>query len=437
MKKFSFLIFALLIHASVFSQKANILSASNYLKDNDFANAKKMIDKATADGSSTADNAKAWLMKAIVYEAIAIPSEMMPQLQFLYNDNLFNLDLTQAKELRAATPDAFQTSVQAFSKAMSLDKKYDKNELTSLVTTLIGFQYNEGVTSLNSNKLADAQKSFSMVNQLVNLDNGNLFKGVSQFDTLAANAAMYEGYAALQQDKTKEALPLIEQSMNSPYLSSVDVFAWAMEVYEKEKNEAKFIETVAKAKAKFPNNKKIINNEINYYLSNNKTNELASKLKEGIAADPNNDYLYINLGQVQYNIANPTDAKGNALPKPANAKDLEKEAIANYTKAAEIKPSNPYSQFYLGLVPFNEAKLKTDEMNKADDKKYAAIKPERDALIQKSIPFLEKAKQLIESEGINDSNKEMYNQTLMGLSQSYNILGQTTKAQDMEKLIKK
>jgi predicted Zn-dependent protease len=209
----------------------------------------------------------------------------------------------------------------------------------------------------------------------------------------------------------------------------------AAEIYEGKGNETKLLEVLGAAKAKFPNDKRILNSEINYYLKSGKAEESIKKLKEGIAADPKNEYLYINLGQLMYNMANPMDKSGKFLPKPANSADLEKDAIANYNKALELNGNNYYPQYYLGLLYYNKAKEMTDEMNKADDKKYNAMKPERDNLINKAIPFLEKAKTLIDAEGVSDSNREVYKQSVSGLVQSYNLTNQTEKATSLQKLL--
>jgi hypothetical protein len=131
-------------------------------------------------------------------------------------------------------------------------------------------------------------------------------------------------------------------------------------------------------------------------------------------------------------MANPV--KGD---KPANAKEMEQNALAQYNKVIELEPNNYYGQFYTGLLYFNQAKTVTDEMNKADDKKYATMKPIRDGLLDKSIPFLEKAKISIEAEQINDSNKETYKQVLLGLSQIYNITGKAEKASAIQALMNK
>lgn len=435
MKKISILVSALFLFGTAIAQKANIQSASNYLKDNDFANAKKMIDEATSSESSTKGSAKAWMLKAIIYQAIAIPSDDMPQLNMILNEVPYMLDLTKASPLRASTPNAYETSLEAYKKTMELDSKYEKNELMPLLANFVSNQFNDGINALNANKMADSYNSFNMVGELSKLDGGKIWKGIPQMDTAFATAEMYKGYCLYQQSKNDEAINVLENVMAGPIIKSSDAFVWAMDIYEAQGNDTKWKETIAKAKTKFPNDKKILNNEINYYLKNGKAEESLAKLKEGIAADPKNDYLYINLGQTQYNIAHPTDKTGKALPQPTNAKELEKDALANYAKASELAPNNYYSPFYTGLIYFNNAKEMTDEMNKADDKKYEAMKPARDAMMEKSNPFLDKAKTLIEKEGINDSNKEIYKTVLSGLMQSYMITGKTEKSNQIQAII--
>ena len=76
----AFLTIALISQA----QKANIQSVINYLKTNEIAEAKKLIDE-TVLNELTANNAKAWLLKAVIYQAIGTPKDLMPQLIFMLN----------------------------------------------------------------------------------------------------------------------------------------------------------------------------------------------------------------------------------------------------------------------------------------------------------------------------------------------------------------
>lgn len=437
MKKLVLLTSMFLMGAGAFAQKANIQSAINYLKDNDIANAKKMVDEATTN-ESTINNAKAWMLKGVIYEAIAIPKEVMPQMQFILNDNPYIIDLNNASSLKASTPNAYKLAIEAFSKAISLDPKYSKDEVSPLLQTLVYLSFNEGVEHYNATKFSEAIASFTQVNQIGAIDNGKVFKGIGSMDTIFANAQYYNASCNFQAGKDDEALPLLEESMKNPISQNADLYIMASEIYEKKGNEAKWTETMQAAKAKYPNDKRIINNEINYYLRYpEKAQEAINKLKEGIAADPKKIDLHIILGQTYYNLANPTDANGRAKAKPANAKELEQNALASYTKATELDANNAYPQFYIGLMYYNQAKEITDEMNKADDKKYAAMKPNRDALLVKCLPYLEKAKGLVEAEKVNDGNKDMYLQVLTGLYQTYNINNNTAKASEMQEIMKK
>jgi hypothetical protein len=78
----------------------------------------------------------------------------------------------------------------------------------------------------------------------------------------------------------------------------------------------------------------------------------------------------------------------------------------------------------------------TDEMNKADDKTYTKMKPERDKIINTALPYLDKARTLVDAEGINDGNRDVYTSSLMGLEQAYRIIGNEEKSAEFQKLLK-
>ncbi|MBK6818763.1 MAG: hypothetical protein IPG85_03780 [Bacteroidetes bacterium] len=427
-KKLSLLIACLFITTLSFAQKANIQSAINYLKENDIEKAKKMIDDAVVN-ESTKTSAKAWLLRGVINQAIATPSEFMPKLIFMLNDNLYNIDLASANALKAGNPNAFSESVESFKKALSFDAKYNKDEILPLLSGLIILGFNSGISQMNASKFNDAIKSFDEVIMVSTIDNGKPFKGIAGYDTLFANTKLYQANSYYQTGKEDLALPMLEEAIKSPITQNPDVYVMITDIYERKNNEAKWLETMKTAKAKYPNDKRILNNEINYYLKSGKGEESIAKLKEGIAADPTKVDLYVILGQTYYNMANPTDKDGKALPIPGNAKDLEQNALANYAKAIELDPKNEYAQFYTGIVHYNAAKVMTDEMNKADDKKYKEIEPKRNAKLEQCIPFLIKAKTLIEGVRLNEGNKTMYKEILSGLSQSYMITDKPEKVQ--------
>ena len=439
MKKILLLAVAAFMVLGARAQKSNITSAINYLKDKDVANAKKMIDEALKN-ESTMNNARAWFMKALIYQAIGTPkSEQMPFITFMLSstsgEQAYPINLDDANQFAAQHPNALDESLEAYKKSMELNPKYEKNEYLMLLPYMIYAYYNNGISQMNESKFNDAYNTLGKLGVIKGLDNGKWYGDLKQLDTLFATARMYQGNCAYQTGKDDEALTILEECVKNPVTQNPDLFIMLTDIYDRKKNDAKWTETMKMAKSKYPNDKRIINNEINYYRSNNKSDVLINSLKEGIAAEPNKADLHLILGETYYNMANPVDKSGKSQPKPANAKELETNALASYAKAAELDPKSAYAQFYMGLFHYNRAKEMTDEMNKADDKKYAAMKPERDGTMEKALPFLDRSRALIEAEGVNDSNRDMYKQTLSGLMQAYNLLGKADKAGEIQNVL--
>jgi hypothetical protein len=433
-KKLIFLAGCFFITTHGFSQKANIQSAINYLKDNDIANAKKMIDEAV-NNESTKSSAKAWLLRGVINQAIATPAEFMPKLNFILNENPYMIDMAAANTLRGTNPNAASEAVESYKKALSLDSKYEKQEILPLLSGLVILGFNSGIAQMNASKFNDAISSFEDVINVAKIDGGKPFQGIGGYDTIFANTKLYQANSYYQTGKEEEALPMLEEAIKNPITQNPDVYVMITDIYERKNSEAKWLETMKLAKAKYPNDKRILNNEINYYLKSGKGEESIAKLKEGIAADPKKAELYIILGQTYYNMANPTDKDGKALASPANAAELEANALANYAKAIEINSNDPFPHFYTGIVHYNAAKIMTDEMNKADDKKYKEMEPKRNAKIEAGIPFLLKAKSLIEAEGVREDKKAMYKQILSGLAQSYMVTDKADKSTEMQNLL--
>lgn len=434
-KKLTILLACLFVTTITFAQKSNIQSAINYLKDNDIVNAKKMIDDAV-NNESTKNNAKAWMLRGVINQAIATPSEFMPKLNFILNDNPYMIDMASANALKASNPNAFSESIESYKKSLALDPKYTKEEVLPLFSGLVILAFNSGIQQMNASKFQDAIKSFDNVQQVANMDGGKPWKTQKNFDTVFANAKLYQANSLYQTGKDEDALPILEEAIKNPITQSPDIYVMITDIYERKNNDAKWQETMKLAKAKYPNDKRIMNNEINYYLKTGKGEESIAKLKEGIAIDPTKTDLYIILGQTYYNMANPTDKEGKPTAKPANAKELEENALKNYAKAIELEPKNAFPQFYTGIVHYNNAKEMTDAMNKATDKDYKEMEPKRNAKLEQGIPFLLKAKTLIETEGINDANKSMYTQILSGLAQSYMITDKPDQSAEMQKILK-
>ena len=131
----------------------------------------------------------------------------------------------------------------------------------------------------------------------------------------------------------------------------------------------------------------LILTEADLYIKLGDEARFATLMQEAIAQDPNNAILYFNLGVVNGNEGNRT------------------EAIEYYKKSIELDPS--YEASYLNLVSVileGEAVI-VEQMNSlgtsaADNRKYDLLKSQREGLFLEAVPYLE---QLV---NINPKNRE-------------------------------
>lgn len=161
---------------------------------------------------------------------------------------------------------------------------------------------------------------------------------------------------------------------------------------------------VAEAKKENPNDSSLILTEADLYLKVNDYATYTKLVNDALAKDPNNVDLVYNLGVIS-----------------GNANKFE-EAEAYYKKALTIDPN--YFNANLNLA---ELKLRADEklvteMNKLgtsekDNKRYEALKAEREKNFKSVLPYLEKA---VELQSDNESAKK----TLLSV---YNALEMTDK----------
>ncbi|RXR22887.1 tetratricopeptide repeat protein [Flavobacterium stagni] len=154
-------------------------------------------------------------------------------------------------------------------------------------------------------------------------------------------------------------------------------------------NEAKA--ALAEARVENPNDTDLIIAEADVYLKMNDIAKYQSLIKEALDKNPNDHILLYNLGV--------TSGNNNQLA----------EAEKYYNQVIKIDPN--YINAYLNLsdiVLRPDAKM-VEEMNKLgttakDQKRYEALKAERQALFNKAMPILEKAYQLDPSNDIVKTN---------------------------------
>lgn len=187
----------------------------------------------------------------------------------------------------------------------------------------------------------------------------------------------------------------------SPYRSLVNM-------YLKQNDSAKVWDYMEKGRAMYPNDLSMIITETNFYLTRHEydkaLNNLTSAIKQ-LEASPDKSKqhvdllasLYQNLGGLYDRKANPKDAKGNDLAKPAGYDSAFIQADTNYGKALAISPDNFDVLKARGALYFNRAVPIVKQANElpinATDK-YNKLMAQAKVYFLQAQPYLEKAYKL-------------------------------------------
>ncbi len=139
-----------------------------------------------------------------------------------------------------------------------------------------------------------------------------------------------------------------------------------------------------KAKAAFanarkanPNDTSLLVSEAEVYLKTKDMAKYKELITEATQKSPNDADLFYNLGVV-------------------SAETNPEEAATYYTRALQIKPDYVNANINMGLLQLKDEQKIVEQMNKlgtspAENKRYDALKKQRDDLYTKSLPYFEKA----------------------------------------------
>jgi len=181
-------------------------------------------------------------------------------------------------------------------------------------------------------------------------------------------------------------------------------------LYKEKGDTAAFLKTIQDGRIVFPNDQKLLTEELNLYLLKGKSADAEKLLLLAIEKDPENAQLHYAAGTI--------------------FEDLGKrsEAIAAYQKAISLKADYWEAYFNLGAVYNNEAKRLQDIANNEKDmKKYEVLNKAAEDEFKKGLPFLEKALELApkDSEDVSallKTLKVIYSR--MGMTDKYNEVKQ-------------
>jgi len=346
MKNRIFIATIVLLAGEVFAQKAELTSAILSYRKQDLETAKSYIDKAETklnEGGAlkVKDLGKFWHHKGLIYYSLYDVSK---------DSNLLNI-----------ATGAFKTDTE------TVGSTYAKKSVNEIIRCAIAYN-NTAYDKYDAKDFASALTLFEKVVEV------NAYDAIGKIDTSNLYNASLMAVQAKDSEKVIELNSrLIElDSANGDYHLSL-----IKELAKVEDTEARF-EAIKKGRELAPDHTGLIFEEVNYYLAENNNAELLISLESAIAAAPDNRVLHF--------------AKGTALGS------LKRYDEAKDAYLAAISLDADYFDAYnnLGSLYLDQTAPLVDKMNNlglshADQKKYNALKKQRNNLYKLAKPYLEAA----------------------------------------------
>lgn len=338
--------------------------------------AKASIDIASAS-PITAALSKTWVTKGQIYSKMAEKDDNMRLIK---------------PDTKPVSPDAPFIAYTSFKKAFELAvKKWEKSDAITGLTEQLNRLRSAGADYYAAKKYEDAYNNFN--GMLVGHKMVKDFGEKSPIEDKDMNTfKFYTGLSAQLAKKNEEAITLYKELAVAKHPEPSLYEGLYMMLTESDAPAAvKYLEEGIKV---FPNDNGLLFAQINYYLKNNKLEELISKLKFAIEKEPANMALYTTLGSVYSNLIqienkNKNEAKAAEYTKAAN--DLFAQILAK-------EPNNFEANYSLGEMGYNKAAEVSKELiaiqddnSAAGQKKYDELKVKMDGLFNQALPYFQKA----------------------------------------------
>ena len=375
-----------IISNTCFAQKHNIVNASIALRQEKLDEAKKYIDEAFLN-ESTSNDPKMWNYRAPIYLEIALKK---PEL-----DNNATLKAT----------DSFIKCLQKGKKDKIIVKKWTPKE--DVLAGLIQCGYKLFNVAIDKYNLKEYKRSIELYEKIFDIipfdEEDQLKRGNITEETI-----LYNSFFASSKLKNNELSKKLLQKLINLNFNEPSIYISMSNIYKSEDKMEKAIEYLSLGRDMFEDDQSIINTEINLFIELGRKLELIEKLGEAIELDSENSLLYFNRGTIY-------DQEGKI-----------KEAEEDYNNAIKLDPSSFGSNYNLGALYFNKAvELNNSANATSNDAKYKKLKKEADMFFDKGLPFLESAY------AINPKDKN----TLLSLKQLYYMKGDYKKSEDIKRQI--
>ncbi|WP_162053888.1 tetratricopeptide repeat protein [Pontibacter pamirensis] len=323
------------------AQNSAVNSAILNHKNGTLDKAQESIDKAI-EHKKTMDKAKTWFYRGVIYQ------DMIgnPIYGKLADDNTPTLVL------------------ESFDKAVELDGSNGEfaKQVPARKEQLYGQVLNQAVEFHNNQDWENAIEKYKLASK------------ISPTDT---TAVLYAAYASTANQDYPAAIGFYDNLITMGHTTE-DVYKNKIQLMQAtEASDEEVMKALAAGLEKQPNSVYLMQEELRYYLKNDRAEEAMDKLDKAIAADPTNASLLA--------------VKGNLLERK---KDLE-GATTIYKKAIEIEPNNFDANYNLGVLEFNKGADVNNRAAKMDyatyQKKGKALEAEAKKYYQAAVPYFEKA----------------------------------------------
>ena len=388
MKKLTLVLAGLSIVFSGMTQKNKVVSAYNYEKSYQrskrCSDLKKGLDaiEVAKDDEVTKTWAKTWRYRAKIL-----------------------WDIHTSDKCKSMFPDALNESFESYSKAFQLNfknpeyKNMDMEKMTEEQQKKFAEDFKTGKVEFEDPEITmefmQMMPSFGIEfinNGVTAYQNKNYEKAVEYFEKgigaqafggkLDTAAMYYLAIAYEKAGKDSNAIETYKALTKMGYEGKGDgpkIYYYLSDLYKKQGNLEEAHKVIVEGRQKYPEDKALLTEEIDYYLKAGKDDEALKTLDEAITKDPNKAILYYARGTIY-------DKKG----------DVEK-AAADYQKAIELDPENFDAYYNMGALYYNQG---ADYNNKANElpldqtAKYDEFMKLSQEAFEKAIPYLEKANQL-------------------------------------------
>jgi tetratricopeptide (TPR) repeat protein len=396
------------------AQSAKVVTAfrnlDDYKRSKDPASlvkAKEAIDLAI-NHEDTKNEAKTWAYRGQIYmtmyeTSLKAETDKLTDITDPNKRTIAGYQNTPTNDLDAAQ--------ESYRKVLDLDKKavYTAEAKNTLSRCAVHYQ-NKGIALYNAKSYGEA------INIFENAYNVNTALGMVDTTNIVNVAVCAERSKSYDKAKTfYQKLIELKQGGGSTYSSLANIYLTAGDT-------AGSIDIIKRGRTAYPNDVNLLITETNYFLRNDKKEQAINNLKLAIQAKPTDANLYLVLGNVYDNLANPKDAANKDLPKPANYDELLGNAESYYKKAIEIKSDYFDALYNLGALYNNHGVTISKAADSIKDMaKYNAENKRATDEYNKALPYLEKA------HAMNATDRP----TMYALKQIYARLNMPDKVKEM------